>query len=294
MTTAIRYWNRAEQREETEQVYGDAGVRFFYENRLGQCLADHVLSGILPSKLYGFYQDSRFSRKKIDRFVRDFKIPMNEFQKKEYSSFNDFFVRQFVPGARHFVSDPKQMAAFAEARYLAYEKISLEQTYPVKGADLQPAALLGREDIARPFEGGPLLIARLCPLDYHRFHYPDSGRTWDSYRIHGKLHSVNPVALKYRSDIFFTNERQVSLLDTVHFGRIAYIEVGAMAVGRIVQTHVQPQFERGDEKGYFLFGGSTVIVMGEAGAWKPAHDLLAQTAQNRETLVRLGDVIGLG
>src|SRR6185437_6713 len=106
-----------------------------------------------------------------------------------------------------------------------------DQTFPVKGAHLQPEVLLGRADVARAFEGGSLLIARLCPLDYHRFHYPDDGRTWDSYRIHGKLHSVNPLALKYRSEIFFTNERQVSLLETRHFGRIAYIEVGAMAVG---------------------------------------------------------------
>jgi phosphatidylserine decarboxylase len=149
--------------------------------------------------------------------------------------------------------------------------------------------LLGRTDIARSFQGGSLLIARLCPLDYHRFHYPDDGRTWDSYRVHGALHSVNPLALKFRSDIFFTNERQISLLDTRNFGRIAYIEVGALCVGKIVQSHFQPEFKRGDEKGYFLFGASTVIVMGQAGAWKPAQDLLEQTAKKRETLVRLGE-----
>jgi phosphatidylserine decarboxylase len=289
MTEPIRYWNRAKQCEEIEQVYGDAGVRFLYENRFGRFLANAFLAGSLPSKLYGFYQSSRSSCRKIEPFIRDFKIEMSEFQKKDYTSFNDFFIRQFVPGVRTFASQPGQMAAFAEARYLAYEKVSLDETYPVKGSDLQAEVLLGRQDIARAFEGGPLLIARLCPLDYHRFHYPDEGRTWDSYRIHGRLHSVNPVALKCRSDIFFTNERQVSLLDTRHFGRIAYIEVGAMAVGKIVQTHVQPTFKRGDEKGYFLFGGSTVIVMGEPGAWKPALDLLENTQNKRETLVRLGD-----
>jgi len=289
MTRSIRYWNRAAQTEETEQVYGDSGVRFLYENPFGQFLANRFLAGTLPSKLYGFYQNTRLSCREIAPFIHKFKIPMNEFRKKEFSSFNDFFIRQFNPGVRTFVPGPKQMAAFAEARYLAFEKISLDQTYPVKGSDLRPDVLLGREDIARSFEGGPLLIARLCPVDYHRFHYPDEGRTWDSYRIHGKLHSVNPVALKYKSDIFFTNERQISLLDTKNFGRIAYVEVGAMAVGKIVQTHVQPTFERGDEKGYFLFGASTVIVLGEPGAWKPASDLLEQTRQNRETLVRLGD-----
>ena len=159
----------------------------------------------------------------------------------------------------------------------------------MKGSDLTPELLLGRADLARDFEGGPLLIARLCPLDYHRFHFPDDGRTRESYQVHGRLHSVNPLALKYRSEIFFTNERHVSCLETRHLGRLAYIEVGALAVGKIHQTHLQPEFHRGDEKGYFLFGASTVIVLGQPGAWKPAQDLLDQTALKRETLVRLGE-----
>jgi phosphatidylserine decarboxylase len=289
--SAIQYWNRSTQQIETEQVYGDAGVRFLYENAFGKKLADWALSRSLPSKLYGFYQSASVSRSKIGPFIETFKIPMNEFEKKDYSSFNDFFIRKFKPGMRPFTQNPKQMAAFAEARYLAFERVASGATFPVKGEDLSAEALLGRKDLARQFQGGPLLLARLCPLDYHRFHYPDDGRTLDSYRIHGALHSVNPLALKYRSEIFFTNERHVSLLETAHLGRLAYIEVGALMVGKIVQTHLQPDFHRGDEKGYFLFGASTVIVMGQPGAWRPAQDLLQQTAQKRETLVRLGEAL---
>jgi phosphatidylserine decarboxylase len=288
---SIVYWDRQNQREEKELVYGDAGVRFLYENKLGHVLVETLLSKKLPSVAYGVYQSSSFSRKKIKPFIRAFKIPMEEYEDSDYSSFNDFFIRKFRPGTRPFVMDPRKMAAPAEARYLAYEKVHSEQVFPVKGADLTPEALLGRRDIARTFEGGSLLIARLCPVDYHRFHFPDWGRTWDSYRIHGKYHSVNPVALKYRSEIFFTNERQVSLLETKNFGRLAYIEVGALCVGKIVQSHLRPDFERGDEKGYFLFGGSTVILMGEAGAWKPSEDLLRKTSEKCETLVRLGEQI---
>jgi phosphatidylserine decarboxylase len=287
----IVYWDRQKQKEEQELVYGDAGVRFVYENKLGHFIEETFLSRKLPSTLYGFYQSSQLSKKKIPPFIKAFNIPMEEYEKKDYTSFNDFFIRKFKPGARKFEASPTKMAAFAEARYLAYEKIDADQTFPVKGADLTPEALLGRHDVARAFEGGSLLLARLCPVDYHRFHYPDDGRTWDSYRIHGKLHSVNPVALKFNSEIFFQNERHITILDTKHFGRIAYIEVGALLVGKIVQTYLRPDFKRGDEKGYFLFGGSTVIVLGEPGAWKPSADLLQKTQDKRETLVRLGESI---
>lgn len=288
----IKVWDRQKNSEETELVYGDAGVRMLYETRLGQFAADHLLTGRTLSRLYGAYQNSSASRKKIPSFIEHFKIPMEEYEERDFRSFNDFFIRKFKLGQRRFEMAANKLAAPAEGRYLGWEQISPDQKFPVKGSDLTAEALLGSADIARAFEGGPLLIARLCPVDYHRFHYPDDGRTWDSFRIHGKLHSVNPVALRYRSEIFFTNERQVSLLDTKNFGRIAYIEVGALCVGKIVQTHLRPDFDRGDEKGYFLFGGSTVILLGQPGVWKPSADILSQTASKMETLIRLGDVIG--
>jgi phosphatidylserine decarboxylase len=288
----IKVWNRKKSTEETELVYGDAGVNFLYGTRLGQFAADTLLTGRTPSRLYGLYQNSHLSRKKIPSFIEHFKIPMEDYEAVDFKSFNDFFIRKFKPGLRQFVATATSLAAPAEGRYLGWDDISPEQTFPVKGSDLTPEALLGSSDIARTFEGGSLLIARLCPVDYHRFHYPDDGRTWDSFRIHGKFHSVNPVALKYRSEIFFTNERQVSLLDTKNFGRIAYIEVGALCVGKIVQTHLRPDFSRGDEKGYFLFGGSTVIILGQPGKWKPSADILSRTTSQMETLIELGDVVG--
>jgi phosphatidylserine decarboxylase len=288
----IKIWDRRKNSEETELVYGDAGVRMLYETRLGQFAADHLLTGRTLSRLYGAYQNSSASRKKIPSFIEHFKIPMEEYEERDFRSFNDFFIRKFKTGQRKFEMAENILAAPAEGRYLGWEKISPDQKFPVKGSDLNPEALLGSADIARAFEGGSLLIARLCPVDYHRFHYPDAGRTWDSFRIHGKFHSVNPAALRYRSEIFFTNERQVSLLDTKNFGRIAYIEVGALCVGKIVQTHLRPDFDRGDEKGYFLFGGSTVILLGQPGVWKPSADILNQTASKMETLIRLGDAVG--
>lgn len=288
----IRIWNRGKKREEVEKVYGGQWVERLYGNRLGQFLTDQVLSGHWLSKAYGFYESSPVSRKKIEPFIRDFSIPMEEFETGPFRCFNDFFVRRFRPGARPFAAEPWRMPAFAEARYLAFENVAKDDAFPVKGAKLTPSVLLGGDRQAREFEGGPLLIARLCPTDYHRFHFPDSGEVQGHAVIPGALHSVNPLALRYRQEILATNERQVTFLETDHFGKVAYVEVGALCVGKIVQSHsLQGRFERGEEKGYFLFGGSTVIVLGQPGAWSPDADLLERTREGQEVFIQLGDAL---
>lgn len=291
-TNSIYYWNRRTARVEKEQVYGDRVIQWIYGTTPGQILADRVLSKAFLSRIYGMYQSSGLSKRKIQPFIQEFKIPMEDFQPGPYPTFNDFFIRPFRAGARPVTHLQNEMPAFAEARYLGFEKITADQKFPVKGSQMSASALMGNEKLAKPFQGGPLLLARLCPTDYHRFHFPDTGTPQESYAVHGDLHSVNPLALRAKGDILMSNERNISILETQNFGKLAYIEVGATCVGKIVQSHPQKDpFVRGDEKGYFLFGGSTVIVLGEPGAWKPDADLLEQTSLKRETLVRLGECV---
>ncbi len=288
----IIFWNRSTSCYEIEKVYGDAQIRWVYETTLGKKLADFVLSKAWISRLYGVYQSSPLSQRKIRPFIRAFDIRLEEFEDGPFLSFNEFFIRKFKLGSRPFVQAQKRMAAFAEARYLAFEKILPGQKFPVKGKFLSAEAILTRASWAEHFAGGPLLLARLCPTDYHRFHFPDSGRVVESFRLSGPLHSVNPVALQAKNEILATNERQVTILETENFGTLAFVEVGALCVGKIVQTHSDfSKFKRGDEKGYFLFGGSTVIVLGQPGKWKPEYDLLEQTQAGRETLVKLGESV---
>ena len=290
----LRIFNRATGRDEDELVYGGELIQKIYGTETGQKIADAVLSHKLISILYGIYQGSPLSRHKIEPFIRDYAIDMSEYEPGPWGSFNHFFTRKFMPGKRPFNRDPKTLPAFAEGRYLAFEKVDERQTFPVKGRHLTAHGLLGKLETTERFIGGPMLIARLCPTDYHRFHFPDKGSAVTHYTIHGRLHSVNPLALAARSDIFVTNERQITLLRTENFGMLAYVEVGAMCVGRIEQTHeLAKPFNRGNEKGYFLFGASTVIVMGEPGAWRPEGDLLDHTASKREVLIRLGDPVAL-
>ncbi len=290
---SIEIWNPLNKSVEKELVFGEKAVRWLYQKKPGNFLADHVLSSSWFSQLYGAYQSSRSSARAIPNFISAFKIPMHEYEETTYSSFNDFFIRKFKPGKRNFVSDPKVLPAFAEGRYLAFKSATAETALPIKGAMLNAEALLGDRSELKRFLGGPAYIARLCPVDYHRYHYPDDGTTLQSFRVKGKLHSVNPLALSYRGDILFTNERYVSILDTAHFGQLAFVEVGALCVGKIVQSYPENRaFKRGDEKGYFLFGGSTVVVLGEPGRWVPTPELLEQSAQGRETLIQLGRPIG--
>ena len=292
MTKPIFYWDRRQGCEQREQVYGDSALGWAYGTSLGQTLTKGFLSKAVVSQVYGRYQSSRLSSRRIKPFIEQFNIPMSEFDEGPFQSFNDFFIRKFKPGMRPFVSAESELPAFAEARYYAFEKITAEQKFPVKGKDLSIEALLGSGEKAEPFLGGPLLLARLCPVDYHRFHFPDSGNFLETYRLAGPLHSVNPLALQFKGDILVTNERQVSILQTDHFGKLAYVEVGALCVGKIVQTcREDGKFQRGDEKGYFLFGGSTVIVVGQPGYWKPDSDLLFQTSEGRETWIRLGEQV---
>lgn len=292
MTQQIQFWNREKQALETEKVYGEGAVRWLYTSTPGKILTDWILSRRSVSVAYGWLQDSSWSARKVAPFIKNFSIPIGDYSRSEFRSFNDFFIREFKPGMRPFCQAPGEMPAFAEARYYAFESVPETQELPVKGVGLSAARLIGDSEKARPFVNGPVLLARLCPVDYHRYHYPDDGRTLDQFTIHGKYHSVNPVALAYRGDIFISNERRVSLLETANFGKLAYVEVGAICVGRIVQSFDETRpFKRGDEKGYFLFGGSTVIVLGEPGRWKPDADLLEQTRQNRESYVKLGQRI---
>ncbi|MBI2711275.1 MAG: phosphatidylserine decarboxylase [Bdellovibrio sp.] len=290
---AIQFWNRKKGRIDAEAVYGDFFLRALYETLPGQFLADHLLSKPLFSKVYGRMQGSALSRLKISSFIEKFDIPMEEFEEGPFSSFNQFFIRQFKPGVRNFVMDSATFPAPAEARYFAYKAVSAKQGLPVKGRFLSIEGLLDNEMLAQEFDQGPVLLARLCPVDYHRFHFPDDGTVIRQYSVGGALHSVNPVALKYHSDILVTNERQVSILETSSFGKIAYVEVGALCVGKIIQTHSPDEgFKRGAEKGYFLFGGSTVVVLGQPGKWAPEEDLIQQTIAGRETLVELGTAVG--
>jgi len=291
MVHQINFWNREKNKIEPELVYGETSLKWAYQTFFGKMLSYYFLSRSFISKIVGWYYSSGLSKKKIRPFCDRFKIQMEEYEDREYKNFNEFFIRKFKPEKRNFNTSHYEMPSPVEARVLAYSSVDSKISYPVKGAFLTPEIILDNKKIAQCFLGGPLIIARLCPTDYHRFHYPDDGVLEKEYLVRGALHSVNPVALQSKEDIFATNERKVSILSTKNFGKLAYVEVGAMCVGRIVQTHKEIKFNKGQEKGYFLFGGSSVLIFGQKEVWTPSKDLIEKTNERVETFIKIGSVI---
>jgi len=263
-----------------------------YESQPRRSIMQWLESQPLVDWLVAMKQNSRFSTREIEPFIRKHKIDMSEFEPIEYRSFAEFFDRRFRPGVRRFPTASGEMGAFAEARYFAWSQLDADQQFPIKGRSLSAEQILGSAERAQPFLGGPVLLCRLSPVDYHHVHYPDDGRTLEQDWIGGRLWTVNWRALRNKEDILFSNQRQVNILQTRHFGRLAFVEIGALSVGRIVQVHpIEAPYRRGDEKSVFRFGGSAVIVFGEPRLWRPSEDLLAHTQNGIETLVRLGEVM---
>jgi phosphatidylserine decarboxylase len=265
-----------------------------YESEPTRSLTQWIRSQPLFDRLAAAYRHTRRSTRKIEPFVRKYRINMDEFERVSYRCYDDFFIRRFRPGVRAFPSNPSEMGAFAEARYFGWNKLETDQQFPIKEYSLNAERILGSAERAAPFVGGPILLARLAPVDYHHAHYPDEGITLRDGRIGGRLWTVNWHALQNKPDILFKNERNISSLKTHNFGRLAFVEIGALTVGRIVQVHrVDAPFKRGDEKSFFHFGGSAIIVFGEARAWRPSDDLLKHTSEGVETFVQLGETVAV-
>jgi phosphatidylserine decarboxylase len=300
----IRYHNRNSNRVEIEKVYGGQFVDLAYKNPIGFFLTKTLFAKPWLSKIIGAYEDSKSSVSRIAPFIEQYEINMGDYEAQDFQSFNEFFIRKFKTGNRPFNSSNDVFCAGAEARYLAFENITANSRVKVKGIDISISELFGHTKeahaLAQEFDGGTVIIARLCPVDYHRFHFPCSGTVTHQYRVEGLLHSVNPAALSVEPAVFLQNERQVCIMKNDTFGNVAMIEVGALGVGKIVQSYAESNyvgssFEKGDEKGYFLFGGSTVIWVLKKNTFELAHDLATNSTSNEEiieTWIPLGDKLG--
>jgi phosphatidylserine decarboxylase len=264
-----------------------------YESEPRRSLKQWLESEPLYDWLLAAYQHSHRSARKIEPFIREHHIDMDEFEPVIYRSYAEFFVRRFRPDVRRFPSVPGEMGAFAEARYFGWECLTADLQFPIKGYSLSAEHILGNKELARPFIGGPVILARLSPMDYHHAHYPDDGRTLEKASLGRRLWTINWHALLNQPDILFRNERQINILQTENFGRLAFVEIGALSVGRIIQIHpLDTRFRRGEEKSVFNFGGSAIIVFGEPKTWRPSDDLLARTKEGVETFVQLGGTVG--
>ena len=241
-------------------------------------------------------QKSVFSRYSVASFVKKMDIDLSEAERdkiSQYRSFNDFFTRKLKPEARPLPADSGVLVSPADGRLLAYEYLEEANPLQIKGQSVSLEKLCMSGDVEKSHKRGSVVIVRLSPADYHRFHFPADGVTGHTTVIKGKYYSVNPLSLEKNEGVFFRNSRQVTCIDTFHYGRIIMVEVGATFVGSIVQTFAPGMpVTRGTEKGYFQFGGSTVILIFQKDRVRIDTDLLRNTKEGFETDVKMGESIG--
>ncbi|GAB6155571.1 phosphatidylserine decarboxylase [Desulfosporosinus burensis] len=290
----IKFYNRKTEKYEIELVAGESYINWIYSSPLGMKILELFVKKKITSRICGYYCDSAISKIKIKKFINEFKIDMARFEmpEKGFNNFNEFFYRKLKKEKINIESDKKILISPCDGKILAYENIDIKMLIQIKGITYSLAELIGHDSIDSNYTEGSCLIVRLPPSDYHRFHFVDHGTCSPTTKIKGFYYSVNPTSLNRIKKIFCANKREWSILDSENFGEILYVEVGATFVGSIIQTYNNKKVEKGDEKGYFKFGGSTVILFLKKDVCKIDKDIIEQTAKGMECSVSMGERIG--
>jgi phosphatidylserine decarboxylase len=291
----IRYYHRYKKTVETEQVYGDKWLRWTYETVLGRAALGLLVKRAFVSRYYGWKMSQPGSANKILPFIVDYNLDVDEFAKKPFAfkTFNEFFYRALKEGARPIAPGDGVAVLPADGRHLAFQICDATEGFYAKGQRFDLAAFLGDPALATEFGGGSLLVSRLCPVDYHRFHFPVSGTPGESRLINGWLYSVSPIALRQNLAYLWENKRMVTLVESPVFGRVAVVEIGATMVGSIMQTFLPGRAAvKGEEKGLFKFGGSCVVTLFKRDRIKLDADLVKYSAEGLEVYGRMGDRLG--
>lgn len=268
----------------------DKVIRALYENGIGRGLLK-LLTQPFVSKLGGAALSTRTSALAIKSFIENNNIDMSEYEDKKFKSYNEFFIRRIKEGKRPFDMNPDHLGAPADSKLTVYE-ISDDAIFSIKDTKYSFYQLTRSKKLAEAFKGGQLMVFRLSVDDYHRYSYVDNGVKTKNVTIDGVFHTVNPIAGDILP-IYKENQREISLLKSENFGTIMMMEVGALMVGKIVNYHGPCQVSRGQEKGRFEFGGSTVILAFRKGSVKIDDDILENSKLGIETKVRLGEKIGI-
>ncbi len=292
----IRYFNRYTGRVETELVYGEAWLRLSLHHPLGKFTMRAM--GCRPwfAAWYGWWMSRASSRARIAPFIARYGINAAEFAQPPdaFASFNDFFSRKLKSGARPVDADPKSVVFPADGRHLGFDRAAAVSGVFVKGQRFDLETLLGDRALAARYGGGAIVFSRLCPVDYHRFHFPVAGTPSSARAVRGVLSPVNVLALRRRIEILWTNRRWITQVQSEHLGIVLVVEIGATNVGSTVQTFsAGAPAAKGGEKGYFQFGGSAMVTLFEPGRVKLADDLIAHSGQQRELYAHMGDRLGM-
>ncbi len=267
--------------------YGGGFLKKLYGTAFGRFIMPLVLSRPI-SKIGGVYTDTFFSKPAIKGFITKNKIDMSEYVPKKYKSLNDFFTREIKAEKRPMDASEDAFVSLADSKLSCYP-IDEKNQIQIKGNLYTVPELVGDKVDLSGYEGGKCLVFRLSVDDYHRYGFPDSGRIKKTYPIKGRLHTVCDISSNYK--VYQENSRVVTVLETDHFGEMIVIEVGALMVGRIVNHDLQ-SFSKGQEKGHFRLGGSTIVVLVKDGQLVLDPDISEHLEKGLEVKLRYHETIG--
>lgn len=290
---SIEYIDRQTGNILNEDTPANGIMNFLYGNNpMGKLSLNSLFKRKFLSSLGGKYMNSKASLKKVKPFIDKYNIEMDHFivPKNGFKHFNDFFYRKVKTDKR-----PIQQGVIspADGRVLAFQNIKDTTNFFIKGSQFDLTKFLNNKALASKYNNGSMFIVRLAPVDYHRYHFPVSGKVSDNTKIKGDYYSVSPVALKKSLAIFLQNKREYCTVATEDNGEVLIMDVGATMTGSIIQTH-KPNtiIDKGLEKGYFAFGGSTLVLLFEPNTIKFSKDLLTNTKNGYETFLKMGETIG--
>lgn len=250
-----------------------------------------ALTAPVVSQAAGRFMDSPLSKPLIKRFIKSSRMDTSQYIMYDFSSYNDFFTRRVRPEMRPVDFSPEHLISPCDSK-LSVHKIGRNSVFRIKGSRYRVSDLVGDSALAESYSGGLCLIFRLEVDDYHRYCYIDNGTKSGNIHIKGELHTVNPIALE-RYNIYKRNSREYTILHTENFGDVVQVEVGAMMVGRIVNHDGECTVRRGAEKGMFEFGGSTIVMLFRKDSIAVDSDILRNSANGDETIVKYGERIGV-
>lgn len=265
-------------------------LKYCYNRQMLGAPARKLITHPLFTELIGSYMDKPSSARLIDGFVRRNGIELSEYQDASYGCFNDFFTRRVKPELRPIDREPTHLISPCDGYMSAY-RISADSVFSIKQSDYSIYDLVADRELANRYLNGVCVILRLDVENYHRYCYIDEGTKSRNVRINGRYHPVQPIVV-YKRPVFRQNTREYTVMNTENFGSVVQIEVGACLVGRIVNHDEVCRTHRGREKGFFQFGGSTIVLLFEKNAVELPESVFAMTATGRETPVKLGQQIG--
>ena len=263
------------------------GANFLYNNIFGK-LVLKLATKRFVSKIGGWYLNRKKSVKYVNNFIKSNNINMDDYPKVEYKSFNDFFSRKIIEGKRKFSGSKTDFCSPSDSKLLVY-KLDDKQEFVIKNKKYTLESILRDKNLANEYKNGYFLVFRLSVDDYHRYSYIDNGKLIKTKQINGKFHTVGPIAFNNHR-VYQENQREYELLKTENFDTIIQMEVGAMMVGKIVNYH-KDKFKKGEEKGYFLFGGSTIVIIVKENILEIDNDILENSSKGIETKIKLGEKI---